>query len=71
MIRLLAATLTVAATTADDAVWLVPYVTSPQLSTHCGLAHALIFVGTLESMVLACVVLATTVGSVVPANKDY
>jgi hypothetical protein len=71
MLRLLAATFTVVITTADDAVWLVPYVTSPQLSTQCRLVHALIFVGTLEFMVLVCVVIATTVGSVVPPNKDY
>lgn len=62
MIRLLAATLTVAATSADDAVWLVPYVLSPHLPLHHRILHALIFIGTLQVMVLLCVLMAHTIG---------
>lgn len=62
MIRLVAATLTVAATTADDAVWLVPYILSHHLPIHHRILHGLIFIGTLQVMVLLCVLMAHTIG---------
>ena len=62
MIRLLAATLTVAATTADDAVWLVPYILSHHLPIHHRILHGIIFVGTLQVMILLCVLMAHTIG---------
>lgn len=55
---IVAATLMVAATTADDAIWLVPY-TSPSLPTCTRLVHGALFVVTLEFLVCCCVVLAT------------
>lgn len=65
MLRLLAATLVVAATTADDAIWLIPYVASPQLSIRDRIIHGLLFLGTLETMVLLCVLTAQTINSLV------
>jgi cadmium resistance protein CadD (predicted permease) len=69
MLRLVAATLTVALTTADDAVWLVPYVASNRLAIQHRIIHAFLFVGTLESMVLLCVLTAETIRSFV--TNDY
>jgi hypothetical protein len=69
MLRLVGATLTVALTTADDAVWLVPYVVSNQLPIQLRVIHAVLFVGTLETMVLLCVLTAETIRSVV--TNDY
>jgi hypothetical protein len=58
MIGLLGATITVAATTADDAVWLVPYAASPSIPVHIRVVHGLLFVGTLEFLAIASVVAA-------------
>lgn len=69
MLRLIGATLTVALTTVDDAVWLVPYVVSNQLPIQHRVLHALLFVGTLETMVLLCVLTAETIRSFV--TNDY
>lgn len=69
MLRLVGATLTVALTTADDAVWLVPYVVSNQLPIQHRVIHAVLFVGTLETMVLLCVLTAETIRSFV--TNDY
>lgn len=55
---IVAATLMVAATTADDAIWLVPY-TSPSLPAYTRLVHGALFVSTLELLVCCCVVIAT------------
>lgn len=55
---IVAATLMVAATTADDAIWLVPY-TSPSLPACTRLVHGALFVSTLELLVCCCVVIAT------------
>jgi hypothetical protein len=55
---LLGATVTVTATTLDDAVWLVSYVGSSHLSVTTRLLHSFIFVGTLESLSVGCVVAA-------------
>eukprot|EP00978_Attheya_sp_CCMP212_P027893 scaffold94627_cov53-Attheya_sp.AAC.3 len=58
MIGLLGATITVAATTADDAVWLVPYAASPSIPVQIRVVHGLLFVGTLEFLAIASVVAA-------------
>lgn len=62
--KLVAATLTVTLTTADDAVWLFPYISS-SLPTNTRIIHALFFVGTVEFLALACVVVASWIGRVV------
>lgn len=49
---LIGATLTVTATTADDAIWLIPYLRS---GAH-GWLHGFLFVATLEILVLICVI---------------
>ena len=69
MTRIIAATLMVAATTADDAVWLVPYVVSPHLPIQHRILHGLIFIGTLQVMVVICVLMAHTIGLFV--TEDY
>ncbi len=55
---ILAVTLLVAATTIDDAIWLIPYCTSPHLPFLTKAIHALTFVGTLELMAIFCSVTA-------------
>lgn len=55
--KLLAATLTVTLTTADDAVWLVPY-TAASLPARTRLIHGILIVLTLEFLVAASVVIA-------------
>jgi hypothetical protein len=55
---LVGATLMVAATTADDAIWLVPY-TSPSLPLCTRLIHGALFIATLEVLVCICVVVAS------------
>jgi hypothetical protein len=55
------ATLTVVVTTLDDAVWLVPYLASPSLSLRAKALHAFLFVGTLVSLAVACVMLAEVI----------
>ncbi|KAL7492956.1 hypothetical protein ACHAWT_002092 [Skeletonema menzelii] len=56
---LVGATLMVAATTADDAIWLVPY-TSPSLPFCTRLIHGALFIATLE--VLVCISVAVASG---------
>ena len=59
---LLGATITVAATTIDDAVWLVPYVVASGVqqswTTAARIVHAMIFLATLEFLALVSVVVA-------------
>lgn len=66
---IVAATLMVAATTADDAIWLVPY-TSPSLPTCTRLVHGALFVVTLEFLVCCCVVLAIWLQWAVTTTKS-
>lgn len=56
--KLAGATLMVAATTADDAIWLVPY-TSPSLPTCTRITHGAIFVFTIELLACGCVAVAS------------
>lgn len=59
---LIGATITVFATTLDDAIWLVPYVgSSSHFSTSARLSHALTFVLTLECLGIASVLIALAV----------
>ena len=67
MIGLIGATLTVAATTIDDAVWLVPYVTSPSIPFRTRVIHAVTFICTLEALTCACVIIALFVKDAVLA----
>ena len=57
---MVAATLTVALTTADDAVWLVRY-TSPSLPLRTRVINACLFVITLEVLACACVAIAVLI----------
>ena len=66
---ILAATLMVAATTADDAIWLVPY-TSPSLPACTRLVHGALFVFTLEFLVCCCVVVASWLQWAVATTND-
>ena len=59
----------VAATTADDAIWLVPY-TSPKLPICTRLIHGALFVATLEVLVCICVAVASGLQWAVSDGKD-
>ncbi len=63
------ATLMVAATTADDAIWLVPY-TSPSLPSYTRIIHASLFVFTLELLACCCVAVASGLQWTVVATHD-
>jgi len=54
----IAATLLITATTIDDAIWLIPYCTSPQLSTWTKIIHGLTFIITLELLSIFCVLVS-------------
>lgn len=69
MIGLLGATVTVAATTIDDAIWLVPYVTTGSRTTRW--IHMVTFVGTLAGLATLCVVTSSAVVNVIPSNKSW
>lgn len=62
-----AATALVAATTADDAIWLLKF-TSPLLPTATRIAHGLLFVATLTALSAGCVVAAMLVEKAVIAG---
>ncbi len=66
---IVAATLMVAATTADDAIWLVPY-TSPSLPACTRFVNGALFVFTLEFLVCCCVVVAYWLQWVVATTDD-
>ncbi|KAK1736510.1 hypothetical protein QTG54_012532 [Skeletonema marinoi] len=66
---LVGATLMVAATTADDAIWLVPY-TSPSLPLFTRLIHGALFVATLEVLVCICVAVASGLQWAVSDGKN-
>lgn len=52
---ILGATLLITATTVDDAIWLVPYTTSPHLPPSTKIIHGITFLLTLEGLSLLCV----------------
>ena len=66
---IVAATLMVAATTADDAIWLVPY-TSPSLPACTRLVHGALFVFTLELLVCCCIAVASWLQWAVSTTHD-
>jgi len=66
---LVGATLMVAATTADDAIWLVPY-TSPSLPLFTRLIHGALFIATLEVLVCICVAVASGLQWAVSDGKN-
>lgn len=66
---LVGATLMVAATTADDAIWLVPY-TSPSLPLCTRLIHGALFIATLEVLVFICVAVASGLQWAVSDEKN-
>lgn len=53
-----AATLLVTTTTIDDALWLIPYCTSPQLPYSTKIVHGATFVLTLETLTLICILIS-------------
>ncbi|KAL7540923.1 hypothetical protein ACHAWF_006813 [Thalassiosira exigua] len=63
------ATLMVAATTADDAIWLVPY-TSPSLPLRTRLIHGALFVVSLECLAVGCVAVASGIQWAVSTSED-
>jgi hypothetical protein len=69
---LLGATVTVAATTLDDAIWLVPFVgsSSSPWSSSARVAHAVVFVLTLVSLAIASIVVALLIQSTVTPYSD-
>ena len=67
---LVGATLLVAATTIDDAIWLVPYTTSSKLSGLVRVTHAGIFLCTLELLALLCCFTANAVVRLVGDQDD-
>jgi cadmium resistance protein CadD (predicted permease) len=69
MIGLIGATLTVAATTIDDAIWLVPYVTSGPLVVRW--IHMTTFVVTLVALALMCVVVSRGLVNLVPSQDSW
>ena len=59
----------VAATTADDAIWLVPY-TAPSLPISTRVIHGTLFIATLEALVCACIGIASSLKWAVITNDD-
>jgi hypothetical protein len=59
----------VAATTADDTIWLVPY-TSPSLPFCTRIIHAALFVSTLELLACCCVAVASGLQWTVVTTDD-
>ena len=59
----------VAATTADDAIWLVPF-TAPQLPTCTRIIHGILFVATLEVLACLCVIIASSLQMIVGEDKE-
>mmetsp|Transcript_27786 Transcript_27786/g.41337 ORF Transcript_27786/g.41337 Transcript_27786/m.41337 type:complete len:257 (-) Transcript_27786:44-814(-) len=55
---IIAATALITATTIDDAVWLIPYCSSPQLPTYTKVIHGIAFILTLELLSVLCVLTA-------------
>jgi cadmium resistance protein CadD (predicted permease) len=68
---LVGATLTVTATTIDDTVWLVPYISSEKLSLASRVVHMAIFVGTLEALAILCCLFAQAVFALVGDKEDW
>jgi len=62
---IITSTLLITATTVDDAVWLIPYCTSPHLPTRTKIIHGMTFIFTLESLALLCVVLSNVFKSII------
>jgi hypothetical protein len=58
--RLVAATVLVAATTVDDAIWLIPFACSPTRSWQVRVRHMIVFVTTLVCLSILCCVVAKT-----------
>ena len=56
--KLAGATVTVTLTTADDAIWLVPY-TAPYLPLSTRITHCILFVFTLEFLAIGCVAVSS------------
>ena len=54
------------ATTVDDTVWLVPYITSRSLTLKSKVSHALLFIATLQVLTLSCVLLASGIQHSLP-----
>jgi len=65
------ATVTVVATTIDDAVWLVPYVGSRRKwSWSARIVHALLFVATLEGLSMASVLVAWIIAATTTSSSS-
>ena len=69
MIGLLGATMTIAATTIDDAIWLVPYVTAGSRTIRW--IHMGTFVGTLVGLAIVCVVTSSVMAKVIPSKETW
>lgn len=52
---IIGATILITSTTIDDAIWLVPYTTSPHLPLYTKLIHGTVFVFTLEFLSILCI----------------
>lgn len=55
---IISSTLLITITTIDDAIWLIPYCTSPQLPALTKAIHGFTFIATLETLAILCVVIA-------------
>ncbi|KAL3802968.1 hypothetical protein HJC23_011591 [Cyclotella cryptica] len=66
--KLAGATVTVTLTTADDAIWLVPY-TAPYLPLSTRITHGLLFILTLEVLACGCVAISSLFQWVVASKK--
>jgi len=67
---LFGAIMLVTVTTIDDAIWLVPYCVSPQLSLVTKVMHATIFVATIEFLVTLCVLLSLTITKGIQVEQE-
>lgn len=65
VVGLIGATLTVAATTADDAIWLIPY-----LRSNDWFHASLVFVATLETLVVICVAAAQALATLLVQEEE-
>lgn len=68
---LVGAIVLVAATTVDDAIWLIPYTCSPSLSWHIRVQHMLTFVATLVCLAVLCCIVAYSFAAFIIVKDDH
>lgn len=65
LVKICTTTTTIFVTTADDALWLIPFITSPSLCTTNKLINAFTFICTIQLLVIIAALLVHILGSLV------